>query len=97
MQDNEATRLSAREIGFDQKPSEYIVWVKNNLGRDISNSTVTKTLGKYSDRKNAGVDNSLLQLARQFLLECNDNVYYSKSLLERAKYDLNRRPVTQNV
>ena len=97
MRDNEATRFSAGVIGFHQKPAEYITWVKNNLGRDISNSTVTKTLGKYSDRKNAGVDNSLLQMARQFLLKCNDNVYYSKALLERVKADLNSYPVTQNV
>lgn len=85
MLDKDAVNVSADIIGYDKKPKDYIRWVKNNLNMDISNATVTKTLGRYSERENTVIDNSLLLKAEDLLLSCNSNIYYSKSLLERAK------------
>lgn len=85
MLDKEAVNVCADIIGHDKKPKDYIRWVKNNLNMDISNATVTKTLGRYSERENTVIDNSLLLKAQDLLLSCNSNIYYSKSLLERAR------------
>lgn len=85
MLDKDAVTVSADTIGYDKKPKEYINWVKNNLNMHVSNSTVTKTLGKYSQRCNTNMDNALLMKAQEFLISCNSNVHYSKALLDRAR------------
>ena len=85
MLDKDAVTLCAGTIGYHQKPKDYILWIKSNLKMDVSNSTVTKTLGKYADRENAVINNSLLLKAQDFLLSCNSNIYYSRSLLDRAR------------
>ena len=88
MRDNEAVKVAAREIGFNKRPNDYIKWVDRKLNKRVSNATVTKTLGKYNDRKSVDVDNALLLSAKDFFVKCNSNIYYSKSLLERAKDDV---------
>jgi len=88
MYNKQAVMMCANVIGYDQRPKEYISWVKDNLNIDVSNATVTKTLGRYSERENTSLDNSLLIKARDFLVSCNSNVHYSKSLLERARAGL---------
>jgi len=88
MRDNEAVKMAAEEIGFDKRPKDYIQWVSRRMNRDVSNATVTKTLGRYSERRKAEVDHSLLMMAKDFFLKCNANLYYSKALLDRIENDV---------
>jgi len=88
MFDNEAVRVAADVIGHDKKPAEYIHWIATNLQKNVSNATVTRTLGKYRDRENKALDSSLLLKANEFFLSCNSNIHYAKSLLDRVRKDI---------
>jgi hypothetical protein len=86
--DKEAIQFAASILGFDRRPKEYIEWVDKNLQQEVSNSSITKTLGPYRQRENRSVDASLLLKANDFLAACNGNLFYSKSLLDRCDTDL---------
>lgn len=81
--DRDIVRMLARKHGSHYRPSWYISQAQREYQRDISNSTVTKSLGCYRSRLSTDT-NDAVALAKRLLSHCKHDVPFAEHILHKA-------------
>jgi hypothetical protein len=85
MTDQQCIKKIADEFGDWHRPSWYIKQVKRKFGRDVSNSSVTKSIGPRADRVTYKNTRKLRDVAADFLQLCNQDYHFALHILKRVR------------
>ena len=82
--DRELVRRIASKDGTHFKPSEYIAKASRPpYNRDVSNSTITKSIGSYANRLSTDATEAAF-IAKQLLRYCKHDMSYAEHILHKA-------------
>ncbi len=85
MSDRDCIRLIARREGLHHQPKYYKDQVKQQFNRDVSNASVTKSIGTYANRLSLNQE-LLIAKAKELVAACRFDYAYSQHILVKAMY-----------
>ena len=78
-------QLMGRRLGNHQKPCVYIQAIKDEYGIEVTNSSVTKSLGSYWSRLKTD-ESSLVEIGKRLLHACHNDIALASYIINKSRF-----------